>query len=271
MLSHVAHAASIPIASGHGGYWYDPARDGEGWVMEIIGPDSALLYWFTCDEQGGQLWLTAVGEIVADDSGERIDFSELVVTRGGRFGPDFDPGQVEREAVGSATLRFSGCDAGEFAYDAFGQSQVIPIQRLAHTMGVWCELLHGVPGRDAAEEAGQSGSWFDPAHGGEGYTLQWMSPGQALLTWYSYDNDGDQYSMLGVGQLEDGRLHFPQLHSTRGARFGTAFDPDDVERFEWGQLTLALDCDAGQAEYESALTAFGTGALNLRRLPKLWI
>jgi hypothetical protein len=269
MLCQMAQAGSVPIHAGHGGHWYDPARDGEGWVLEILESDSALLYWFTYDEDGGQRWMTAVGSIVSDDSGERIDFPQLVVTRGGRFGPDFDPDDVEREAVGSATLRFSGCDAGEFVYEAFGQNQTIPIQRLAYTMGVWCESLNGVPGRDASAEAGQSGSWFDPAHDGEGYTLQWMSPDQALLTWYSYDAEGHQYWMLGVGQLVDGHLHFPDLHSTRGARFGEAFDPADVERFAWGQLTLTLGCDAGQADYDSALTGFGAGALDLKRLTRL--
>jgi hypothetical protein len=128
--------------------------------------------------------------------------------------PDFDPTQVEREAVGSATLRFADCDQGEFSFTAFEQSLTLPVQRLAHTMGMPCESRNGVPGRDSTEYAGQSGSWFDPGHIGEGYALQWMNPHSALLTWYSYDGDGEQYWMLGVGQLDDpGRLHFPQLHA----------------------------------------------------------
>ena len=126
-----------------------------------------------------------------------------------------------------------------------------------------------MPGRDSAVHAGLSVSWYDPTHDGEGYALQWMNPQQALITWYSYDPEGRQYWMLGVGELDDeGRLHFPQMHATRGARFGAGFDPNDVERFEWGELSLELECDEGEAEYVSVLTAFGTGHFDLQRLTR---
>lgn len=261
-------ASAVEIRGGHAGHWYAPARSGEGWALEIIGPEAALLYWFTYDEDGNQRWLTAVGQIVSDEgSDQQIEFPELVVTRGGRFGPDFDPGEVEREDVGEGTLRFSSCDDGEFSYSAFGQSQTIAVQRLSRLMGGRCESLHGVPGRVVAPYAGQSGSWFDTTHNGEGYSLQWMSPEAALLTWYSYDTEGQQYWMLGVGELdEEGRLQFEDLHATRGARFGAAFDPDDVERFLWGRLTMELTCDGGSAQYESVIQSFGSGTFNLSRL-----
>lgn len=261
-------AQAVEIKPGHAGHWFGPERSGEGWVLEMIAPDTALLYWFTYDETGKQRWMTAVGQVVADDQAiERIEFPQLVVTRGGRFGPDFDPAQVVREDVGEAQLRFQSCDAGEFSYAAFGQAQTISVVRLAQQMGGRCESLHGVPGRVVAAHAGQSGSWFDTRHSGEGYSLQWMSPDTALLTWYSYDAQGNQYWMLGVGQFDaSGRLHFPDLHATRGARFGAAFDPDDVERFLWGQLTLELGCDGGPAQYASAIAAFGNGDFDLTRL-----
>jgi hypothetical protein len=261
--------SGMAITSGHGGHWYDPARNGEGWVLELLDDDAALLYWFTYDEQGNQRWLTANGHIVMDGDGERIDFPTLVVTRGGRFGPDFDPADVERLPVGEASLRFSGCDEATFTYEAFGQSQTLALHRLVRAMGTQCESIHGMPGREVFSNAGLSGSWFDPDHNGEGYSLQWMSSGEALLTWYSYDGDGNQFWMLGVGRLMEGVIRFPQLHATRGARFGAAFDPNDVERFEWGTLALTLDCSGGSAHYVSVIDAFGIGTLALDRLTTL--
>lgn len=229
----LGQSSTVTIRSGHGGHWYQPDRSGEGWALELLDSHTALLYWFTYNESGGQRWMTAVGRVLEDDRGQYLDFEQLVVTRGGRFGPAFDPDQVEREAVGTATLRFHSCDEGVFSYSAFGQSQSIAIERLAHTMGTACESRNGYPGRVASEQAGQSGSWFDVSRSGEGYTLQWMNPTSALLVWYTYDTEGNQYWMLGVGQLVNGRLHFPELHSTRGGRFGNALDPSQIERFEW--------------------------------------
>lgn len=263
--------AAMPVRSGHAGHWYATDRSGEGWVLELRGPDSAWLYWFTYDSQGRQRWLTATGQIVPDgDDGQRIDFAQLVVTRGARFGAAFDPDDVIREAVGSASLRFSSCDRGQFSYNAFNQSQTFDVQRLARVMGTRCETPHGVTGREVADHAGQSGSWYDPTHNGEGYALHWATPDQAIVTWYSYDAQGNQYWMLGTGQLDaQGRIHFPDVHATRGARFGTAFDPDDVERFAWGALTFELACDGGSAHYESVLPAFGSGDFDLTRLTSL--
>ncbi|HET6545177.1 MAG TPA: hypothetical protein VFG55_00345, partial [Rhodanobacteraceae bacterium] len=52
------------IGSGHSAMWYDPARSGEGWVLEVLADDFVLLDWYTYDEQGGQRWLQGIGEIV---------------------------------------------------------------------------------------------------------------------------------------------------------------------------------------------------------------
>ena len=266
-----ASAQSMTIRSGHAGHWYAADRSGEGWVLELRDAGGAWLYWFTYDGQGRQRWLTAAGEIVTDgNGGQRIDFAQLVVTRGARFGAAFDPDDVVREAVGSASFRFDTCDSGQFSYSAYGQSQTFAVQRLARVMGTRCETPHGVTGREVADHAGQSGSWYDPAHNGEGYALHWETPNQAIVTWYSYDTQGNQYWMLGTGQLDStGRIHFPDVHATRGARFGTVFDPDDVERFAWGTLTFELACDGGSASYQSVLPAFGNGTFDLTRLTRL--
>lgn len=268
-----AHAdANLSVLyRGHSGIWYDPDRDGEGYVLELIGPDAATLTWFTYDDQGNQRWLVGLGEVVHGAAdGTYLVFSELYDTSGGVFGEAFDPDLVERRLVGSARIAFDDCSSGRLSYDAYGASASVPVRRVATTMGLDCAPWHGAPDAKVGPHAGHSGSWYDPTHSGEGFQLQWNGSDQALLFWYSYDAAGRQYWMTGVGSRQgDGRVVFPSLTATRGARFGAAFDPDDVERFHWGSLELALDCDAGEATYTSDIEGFAPGAQTLARLTGL--
>lgn len=264
-LTLLAWTAPVTAAVGpaHSAHWYAPDRSGEGWMLEILGEDSALLYWFTYDEGGRQRWLMSVGEIV----GNSIHFDPLVLTTGGRFGPGFDPGNVVRTPVGSATMSFHDCHTGQFSYEAFGQSQAFAITRLSESLGLPCGGMTTM--QDDSAHAGFGGSWFDPDRSGEGFTLQWLASGQALLIWFSFDTEGEPYWMLGVGDEHHGMFRFPGMHATRGARFGAAFDPGDVERFPWGELQLQLDCQHGRADYDAAVPGFGGGQLDLGRLTRL--
>ncbi|MBX3725779.1 MAG: hypothetical protein KF823_07660 [Xanthomonadales bacterium] len=269
LLLAPAIALAMPVKPGHAGHWSAPARDGEGWVLELLDADSALLYWFTYDEAGNQRWLTAVGELRSDGEGEYLAFPELVATRGARFGAAFDPDDVVREVVGSGRLRFEDCERATFGFQAYGQTLTIPLRRLAHLMGSACERPHGMTGRPSAAHAGLSGSWYDPARSGEGYALQWINPEQAILTWYTYDTAGRQYWLIGEGRFDaQGRI-VAQVHSTRGGRFGAAFDPDQVERVDWGEVVLSIGCAGGPGDYASTVPGFSQGRQQLQRLTAL--
>jgi len=262
-------ADTVTVESGHSAAWFNPQRDGEGWVLEILDDERALVFWYTYNEQGKQRWLISVGNIVQDTDGEYIEFPELLVAQGGRFGPEFDPDSVELEVIGKASLRFVDCNRGAFSYHAFDQSQVIEIQRLTRTMAAGCAPINGVPGLPVREYAGQSGSWYDLAHDGEGFSLQWMSRDQAVLYWFSYDSEGNQYWMFGVGEYQNAEIIFPQVYSTQGARFGPDFDPKDVELIDWGSLALKLECRTGSVSYTSNIPEFGSGSQALTRLTTL--
>ncbi|WP_147316859.1 MULTISPECIES: hypothetical protein [unclassified Wenzhouxiangella] len=264
-LSVPAWAEEFTVSPGLSAYWYNPDRNGEGLVLEILDEESAVVYWFTYDEAGKQLWLLDVGAI----DGDRIVFPELTVTRGGRFGPKFDPDAIEQQVVGEAVLSFSNCDSAEWSYSVFGHGQSLAMTRLTQTMGAGCQPLNGVPGQPISKYAGQSGSWYDLSHAGEGFVLQWLANGKAILIWFSYDSEGEQYWMLGTGHHEAGRIEFPMLNSTHGARFGEGFDSEDVEQREWGSLSLELGCSDGQADYQSELPGFGSGEFDLTRLSRL--
>jgi len=257
-----AAAHAFEISSAQTAHWYNPDRSGEGLVLEILSADSAVVYWFTYDEEGNQRWLIDVGDI----EGDEIVFPALTVTNGGRFGPDFDPDEVEQEVVGQAVLRFEACDSGEWSFEAYGQSISYEVVPLTETMAANCFSPNGRPGWPIREYAGHSGSWYDVSHAGEGYTLQWMSRDQAALVWFSYDPNGNQYWMIGVGSRDGDQLVFPSLQTTTGGRFGDQFDSTEVEATEWGSLVLDLDCGDGSASYESVLPEFGSGEFSLSRL-----
>ncbi|MEO8803541.1 MAG: hypothetical protein ABI304_05675 [Rudaea sp.] len=269
LVCKVSLAAAATIGSGYSAMWYDPARSGEGLQLEILDADHALVEWYTYDEQGGQRWLQGVGQIVHDPAGDSIKFPQLYDTHGGHFGPNFNPADVQLNVVGDATLSFGDCNTGTFTYHAYGQSQTLPMQRLTQTMGAGCESINGIPGQPVMDYAGQSGSWYDTSHSGEGFALQWLATGQAIVTWYTYDTQGNQVWLLGVGAEQNGSIVFDQMAITSGAHFGTAFDPASVQKEDWGTLTLQIDCNGGTAHYASKQAAFGTGDLNLTRLTTL--
>jgi hypothetical protein len=111
-----------------------------------------------------------------------------------------------------------------------------------------------------------SGSWYDPAHDGEGYTLEVLVDGRVLLFWFTYGPDGKRRWFFNTGEIRGAKLVFDELLSSRGGIFGEAFDPELVEFTPWGSLELEIDCRGGQARYSSAVEGFGTGQLNLQRL-----
>lgn len=267
LLAASAHADTdeFSVSPGLSAHWYDSDRSGEGLVLEILDENTAVIYWFTYDESGNQRWLTDVGDI----EGKEIVFPELTVTSGGRFGPEFDPAEVETQVVGDAVLSFSDCDTAQWSYSAFGHSEALEMTRLTQTMAAGCQPINGVPGQPIMEYAGQSGSWYDPSHVGEGYTLHWLSNNRAVLIWFTYDSEGEQYWMTGVGEKEGDQIVFPSLESTRGPVFGPDYDADQIGSVDWGQLVLGLDCDDGVAVYESNIAGFGSGELDLVRLSSL--
>jgi hypothetical protein len=89
------------------GSWFDPSHSGEGYVLEVLSNQQVLVYWFSYDSQGNRRWFFGVGEIV----GETLQFSEMFTTRGGVFGPDFDPEDVAVVPWGSLDLELD-CEDG---------------------------------------------------------------------------------------------------------------------------------------------------------------
>lgn len=111
------------------GTWYDPARDGEGVLLEITsdlwGAPIAVITWYSyqSDDSGNQLWLIGNGPIVGDTA-----FVEMFVSSGAQFGAEFDPADVVLEHWGQVQLKFADCGSATLSYTAnelaFGEGQM---------------------------------------------------------------------------------------------------------------------------------------------------
>ncbi len=242
--------------------WYDPDHSGEGFMLEVLAGQRAVLYWFTYDAAGEQDWYIAIGEI----SGRHILFPELLRISGGEFGDGFDPDKVSETVVGSASFTWQDCESAQMDWFIGSDQGRQQLTRLSRVMGLDCGAAQLGPIR---EEAPLSGSWYDPSHAGEGYTLEVLNDSRVLVYWFSFDPAGKRRWFFGVGAIEQGKFVFDEMLTTRGGVFGEQFDPATVEGLPWGSLELTLSCAGGSASYQATEAGFGSGQLTLQRLSSL--
>jgi hypothetical protein len=114
------------------GAWYDPARDGEGFLLAVSGDDNpvATLTWYTYtnDGSGNQLWIIGSAPVL----GETAIF-EMFHTEGTSFGSDFTSADVSKPYWGQIRVDFSDCNNIKATYNAdvsgYGQG-VTTLKRL---------------------------------------------------------------------------------------------------------------------------------------------
>lgn len=121
-------------------------------------------------------------------------------------------------------------------------------------------------------DQGTSGVWFDHNHAGEGWLIEVLDNGQVFATWFTYPPAGSntrQTWVTGVGVVDGSRIVIEDLITTAGARFGSAFDPADVERLGWGRIEFHFaSCDEGLVVYEGG-PGYRAGVQRLDRLVTL--
>lgn len=141
-VKRVVRVDAFPVLELHTGAWFDPAKQGRGFSIEIAedlnNQDGAVLvvYWYDYFE-GEQVWMNGA---VAFDWGASELTVPMQITRGGQFGEAFDPAQVETTGDwGTLTVRFTGCKTAEFSYEsAFGNGS-FDLERLTQPLGTRCD------------------------------------------------------------------------------------------------------------------------------------
>ncbi|MEE4305130.1 MAG: hypothetical protein V2J19_13365 [Wenzhouxiangella sp.] len=249
------------VSTGHSGLFFNPERSGEGFMIDTLPDGRALMFWFTYDN-GEPMWLTALGETV-DAS---IVLDQVYVTEGGRFGPAFDPAEVAVTSWGSIVIDFEDCDRGTVSYDSeLGQgSGQFELVRLSNIAGLDCGETVGTVLN------GFSGGFYNRQRSGEGLQVHVTDIDGArtpVVYWPTYDADGRQVWLLGIGSIEGERIAIDNLRRLSGASFGPDFDPESVVDEYWGELQIDYQgCDLLTLSYSAEDPAYGNGQIQMERL-----
>ena len=147
-FNHAYALASVDARMG--GAWFDPTHSGEGFLLEVLEDNRAVIYWFTYDEAGAQRWFFGLGETVNDSA----VFNELMVATGAVFGEQFDPGDVIYSDIGELTIQWSDCSTASASYTVDGVKGNQSLKRLSTLAGLDCETPNSTP-------SPMTGSWFD--------------------------------------------------------------------------------------------------------------
>lgn len=249
------------------GSWWDPARGGEGQFISferVGGRRVVMLAWFTYDDEGNPRWLVGSADYGAGAGSIEIP---LLSGRGARFGVGFEPGDVVLEDAGTVQLSHLACDRLGFDYQGEGDEITLELERLVGPLnGAGCA---GDPeGPAAARLVGPlTGSWWHPERGGEGQFVAFETVADRLvasLYYFTYDAEGRPTWLVGSSDYgaDQQRVEI-EVSTGSGARFGSAFDSQDVEIRPGGRVILRLaDCDRLRLRYNGSKT-FG---LDLERL-----
>lgn len=236
-------------ASHLSGSWFDPAKDGQGFVIQVLNPSTVLMTWFTFDDQGQPAWLQGVGDL----QGGTVSFAQLFRYEGPKFGAGFDPSDRTQIPAGSLEMVFDDCQTGTATYT--GQApfvdDTLALQRLTTVAGFDCNASPTQAQSLFPIHQGLSGAWYAPAQDGQGWMVEVLNPEQALVYWFTYDSEGKQKWLVGVGGIDGDAIEVNRLQWARGATFGPEFDPEAVERIDWGQATLRLyPCQGAEVSYK---------------------
>jgi hypothetical protein len=259
-----------PIDARLSGFWFDPARSGEGLVVEALPDGRAVVTFFTFPPPGStdqQAWFTGLAR--SGDDGE-IAVDAMVGRRGGRFGGDFDPASAQPVPLGRFDAVLTRCGGGEqriLAGAPFDNARR-PLARLTRVGAATCpgETPAGFPNA----QVGLSGAWYEESKPGRGLQLQIQDDGQAFLAWFSYAPNGAPIWLVGAGSATAGGAVFDTVTRPVGTRFGAAFVANDVRQTPWGRIAIEkIDCNRIVVDYDASEPGYGKARIAMTRLTSL--
>jgi len=269
-IGSVELQAGEPLTAAQSGSFFDPARNGEGTFIEILeGGEQAVVATFSYAPAGdSSAWFIGIGDIV----GNTIVVDDIQISQGGVFGSAFDASNITTTTIGSMSFIFPDCEAsqssGKLAFESASgsnyQDLLVNANRL--TSVIDCDNSMANPA------AGRSGSFFAPERNGEGIFVEWLSDGNAVVIWYTYDLQGRQLWLISSGTtIEGNRLSANMLFPQETTSFGNLFDPNEIDLQAWGTVTLEYQtgCNDINFSYQSNVDGFGSGGYNYTRLSTL--
>lgn len=133
LVRRAVRTQGFPILDLHTGAWFDPAKSGRGFSVEVsndAGSESGpllIVYWYDYFE-GRQVWMNGAAPFEFGDNEVTLP---MQITSGGQFGAAFDPAQVQATSDwGSLTVRFTSCSTAEFSYTSSFGNGSMQLQRI---------------------------------------------------------------------------------------------------------------------------------------------
>jgi hypothetical protein len=125
------------IGPGFTGAWFDPAQSGHGLIIEVLPGNRIQAAWFTFNPAGTeQAWFVGAGTY----AGSTATISAVTQPTGGRWIPNFNPGQVVANSWGALTLTFTDCNHGRVDFTStlgYGAGSM-NLTRLTQVAGLSC-------------------------------------------------------------------------------------------------------------------------------------
>jgi len=130
----------------------------------------------------------------------------------------------------------------------------------------------------AGLNGGFTGSWFDPANAGHGFTLQVLPPLTAIggsknllyVLWNVYDAAGNQAWITGAGEINGTHVEIANAYTTTKGAFPPVFSGNTPMNKLWGSLTFDFSsCNNGTVHYNGSAAGLGSGDIALTRLTSI--
>lgn len=116
-------------------------------------------------------------------------------------------------------------------------------------------------------EGGMNGVWYDRAANGHYVTIQRVHDDDtALVIWDTFDRNGNQAWIYGVGHVSGKHIHIDMSQNV-GGRLQAGGAPTGSVVRSWGTVDIDLaSCTSGTLRYQSSQSGFGSGQFPLDRL-----
>jgi hypothetical protein len=221
-----------------------------GWGITITDHDTnAFVQWYTYDQSGHNQKYVIPGGTFSND---KCRFSGAIqhVTGPSWTLAAFDPNQVSRTIVGSATIDFCplGVPAGTIVFN-YNVDGVVGSKQLTRL-----PFGNDVPRRGGTANTGASDFtdlWWNPSESGWGVSVT-QHGNNIFFRIFVYDTDGRPLLFVVPGVTFNSATSFTgALQLTTGPWFGSnPFDPNQVVRTTAGSATLTFsDADNGVLSY----------------------
>jgi cytochrome c peroxidase len=266
LLALAGPAAAQTFGGLMSGAWWDASRGGEGQFIsfETVGTRNVVYFaYFTYTAGGAATWHVGNADYVPGATSIQIP---VVTGAGARFGAAFRSADARFDPAGIVTLDYVACDRLRLRHSGIPGTTLDLTRLIGPLAGAPCTA----PAPTAAVSGFSglhSGSWWNAARGGEGQFITFETVGArnvVYLAYFTYTADGAATWLVGNADYASGaRSVTIPLITGSGARFGTAFRPQDVVVGASGTATLDLtSCSAIRLTYAGTQNF----ALDLTRL-----